>query len=269
MNIEVFTTFHEQGWKRYAERMVKTFDKFWPDDIKLTLYCEKFQPFIESNRIIIKDIFEVCPAIKLYLKQYNTPKANGIRNDKRDFKYDAIKFCYKVFAQCNMIRNSKADKIIFIDADTLTFDKPPIEKLDKLLPNNKLCAYIGRPNNKRLPFAETGFIMYNLKHPNIQEFADVFENLYSSGKLFDLEYQIDCFVFDTARNETENKYNVSSIDITGEFGLGKKHPFINSILGTFMDHLKGDNRKTLGKSNLEDFKDRIKVERIKHSYWKI
>ena len=110
--------------------------------------------------------------------------------------------------------------------------------------------------------------MYNLHHPNVKEFADVFENLYTSGKMFELEYQVDCFTFDVARKEIENKYNVSSNDITGEGGLGKKHPFVNSILGTFMDHLKGNERKVQGKSNIEDFKDRLKAERTKQLYWK-
>ena len=74
--------------------------------------------------------------------------------------------------------------------------------------------------------------------------------------------------FDVARKEIENKHNASSNDITGEGGLGKKHPFVNSILGTFMDHLKGNERKVQGKSNIEDFKDRLKAERTKQLYWK-
>ena len=266
--IEVFTTFHKEGWHSYGERMVKTFLKYWPQEVKIHLYCENIHPNLQVDRVVEHDIFEVCPSIKPYLEQYNTPKANGIRDDKRDGRYDAIKFCYKVFAQCHMIRNSKADKIIFIDADTLTFGTPPMQELEDLLPNDKLCAYLGRPDNTRLPFSETGFIMYNLQHPNVKEFADTFENLYISGKLFELEYQVDCYTFDFARKEIENKYNVFSNDITGEGGLGKKHPFVNSILGTFMDHLKGNDRKAQGKSSIDDFKDRIKVERTKQVYWK-
>ena len=266
--IEIHTTFHEAGWHLYGERMVKTFLWYWPHNVKMYLYCENIYPNLRSARVEEYDIFEVCPAIKPYLEQYNTPAGNGIRNGEADFRYNAIKHCYKVFAQCHMIRNSKADKLIYIDADTLTFDTPPMQKLEELLPDNQLCAYIGRPDNKRLPFSETGFMMYNLQHPNIKEFADVFENLYTSGKMFELEYQVDCFTFDVARKEIENKYNISSNDITGKSGLGKKHPFVNSMLGTFMDHLKGDERKAQSKSSVEDFKDAIKRERTKQSYWK-
>ena len=85
--------------------------------------------------------------------------------------------------------------------------------------------------------------------------------------VFDLDYQVDCYTFDTARKRIESKYQTQSNDITGPDGLGKKHPFVNSILGTFMDHLKGDNRKNKGKSSLDDFKDRIKTERSTQPYW--
>ena len=265
--IEVLTTFHKAGWEQYGKRMVETFLAHWPENIKIHLYCENVSTGLSHPRVVEHDIFNTCPQIKKYLSQYNTDYNNGIRDGKRDFKYDAIKFCYKVFAQCHRIKSSDADTLIFIDADTVTFAEPPIEKINALLPSNNFTAYIGRPNNKKLPFAETGYIMYDLKHPNIKNFADVFENLYTSGQIFDLEYQVDCYTYDTARRIIEDRYDAKSNDITGPQGLGKKHPFVNTILGTFMDHLKGNERKTKGRSNIDDFKDKVKAERKKQEYW--
>ena len=47
------------------------------------------------------------------------------------------------------------------------------------------------------------------------------------------------------------------LDLVEHHGaLGKKHPFVNSPLGEFLDHLKGD-RKELGHSRASDFKDRF------------
>jgi hypothetical protein len=248
--------------------MVNSFLEHWPQEITMHLYCENFETGLDNSRVIEHDIFETCPQLTNYIVQNNNDHNNGIRNGKRDFKYDAIKFCYKVFAQCHRIKNSSADTLIFIDADTVTFAKPPVNEIQELLPADNFTAYIGRPNNTKLPFAETGYIMYNLKHPDTKDFADVFEDLYTSGKIFNLEYQVDCFVYDTARRNIEQKHNAKSNDITGPNGLGKKHPFVNTMLGTFMDHLKGDNRKAKGKSNTDDFKDNIKVERSKQDYWK-
>lgn len=266
--IEVLTTFHEAGWKQYGKKMVESFLEHWPQDINIHLYCENVETGIKHERVIEHDIFATCPQLKDFLTQHNNEYNNGIRNGQRDFKFDAIKFCYKVFAQCHMINTSTADTVLFIDADTVTFARPPIDKLQKLLPSDNFTAYIGRPNNKKLPFPETGYIMYNLKHPNIKNFAEVFQDLYTTGKIFELEYQVDCFTYDTARRITEQNHIAKSNNITGPEGLGKRHPFVNTILGTFMDHLKGDERKIKGKSNTEDFKDRIKKERLKQDYWK-
>ena len=266
--IEVLTTFHKAGWEQYGKRMVETFLAHWPMDIKLHLYCENVSPNLQDPRVVEHDIFDTCPHASDFIAQHNNDYNNGVRNGTRDFKYDAIKFCYKVFAQCHRIHNSTADTLLFIDADTVTFARPPIDEIQKLLPRDNLTAYIGRPNNKKLPFAETGFIMYNLKHPNIKNFAETFEDLYTTGKIFELEYQVDCYTYDTARRITEQNHGAKSNDITGPEGLGKKHPFINTILGTFMDHLKGDDRKSKGKSNIEDFKDKVKTERTKQAYWK-
>ena len=35
-----------------------------------------------------------------------------------------------------------------------------------------------------------------------------------------------------------------------------------------MDQLKGDGRKAQGRSNMEDFKDKVKAERTEQEYWK-
>ena len=191
--IEVLTTFHKAGWEQYGKRMVESFLQHWPSEIKIHLYCENVSTGITNPQVVEHDIFKACPQVKNFVTQHNNDHNNGIRNGQRDFKYDAIKFSYKVFAQCHRIRNSQADTLLFIDADTVTFAAPPIEDIKKLLPDDNFTAYIGRPNNKKLPFAETGFIMYNLKHPNIHNFADVFEDLYTTGKIFDLEYQVDCY----------------------------------------------------------------------------
>ncbi len=265
--IEVLTTFHKLGWEQYGKRMVETFLQYWPADIKIHLYCENVQTGLKDTRVVEHDIFAVCPQAKNFVAAHNNDYNNGIRDGVRDFKYDAVKFCYKVFAQCHRIKNSKADTLIFLDADTVTFAEPPVEKLMDLLPNDNFTAYIGRPNNKKLPFAETGYIMYNLRHPNTRNFADVFEDLYTTGKIFDLQYQVDCFTYDTARRITEQTHVAKSNDITGPEGLGKRHPFVNTILGTFMDHLKGDDRKAKGRSNIEDFKDKVKEQRTKQEYW--
>ena len=149
---ELLTTFHKAGWEQYGRRMVETFLAHWPSNIKLNVYCENVDVNLNNPRIIEHDIFKTCDKLRPFIDLYNSREANGYRNGVRDFKYDAIKFSYKVFAQCHSIRNSASDKLIFIDADTLTFASPPLHLIDRLLPETDLTAYLGRPKNNKLPF---------------------------------------------------------------------------------------------------------------------
>ena len=62
------------------------------------------------------------------------------------------------------------------------------------------------------------------------------------------------------------------IFLTGKNGMivgclivgNKRHPFVNTILGKYIDHLKGDHRKNQGKSNkgIQDL-----VVNHKNDYW--
>jgi len=262
---QVLTTMNYNGWHQYGERMVESFVKWWPEDIELHLYAENFVPNKSYKNLVVYDIFDTCSNLKNFVLEHDNEYNRGIRNGTRDFKFDAIKFCYKVFSQVHRIKNSNAQRLLFIDADTITFDTPPMKQLSDMLGPQQLCAYLGREKSKKLPFSETGFIMYNLEIPATKEFAQVFETIYTSGEVFKLDYQVDCYPFDVSRKRIEQKYNITSNNLND--GFGNKHPFINTILGTFMDHLKGDQRKQNGKSAQSDFKERVLHERT-HSYWK-
>lgn len=270
MKIQLLTTCNHAGWLKYGHRMVTSFANWWPKDVKLDLYCENFKPSMPDlvGHVKILDLFKETPQLKTFLEKYDSEKNRGYRDGQRDFRLNAITFAFKVFAQCHAIRNTSADRLIWIDADTRTFDKPKIKALEDMIKNNELCAYIGRKpgtGKARLPFSETGFIQYNLKCPAIQKFAEEFERSYVSGDIFDYEYQVDCFTFDVARRKIEKQENVQSYDLNVDFG--KKHPFVNTVLGSFMDHLKGDERKNMGRSKLSDFKERIAEQRLDQDYW--
>ena len=76
--------------------------------------------------------------------------------------------------------------------------------------------------------------------------------LYLDDSLFELPEWHDGFVYDLIRRTFENQGKFKSHDIAANVQLSG-HPFINSVLGNFMDHLKGDERKEAGKSFAEDY----------------
>ena len=104
-----------------------------------------------------------------------------------------------------------------------------------------------------------------MEHKVAHKFIKKFENMYEDAEngIFSLEEWHDSFVFEEVRKVVQDKnpqarfYNISGNLINGE-----GHPVINSDLGAYIDHLKGD-RKEVGKSTKPQD---LMVERTE-DYW--
>jgi hypothetical protein len=88
-------------------------------------------------------------------------------------------------------------------------------------------------------------------------------DLYNEGTIFDLAEWHDSFLFQHLLNDFKDAGGFRSASISEpDPGTPGVHVFINSPLGQYMDHLKGD-RKATGKSKKSD----LYVIR-KEDYWK-
>jgi hypothetical protein len=73
----------------------------------------------------------------------------------------------------------------------------------------------------------------------------------------------DSFVFEEVRKKVQAKFDgFPYYNISGNLINGEGHPFINSDLGKYFDHLKGD-RKDIGKSN----KPKDLIVKRNENYW--
>ncbi len=248
----VVTTFHRNGYEAYGRRSIESFLRHWPKDVTLFVYAENVEVEQRDPRLVVMEQTASLPKLLQFRKEFGgNPFANGTdprgKGGENNFRWDAIRFCNKVFAVTDAITRTRNqyDQLVWLDADTVTHTDFPLYVLDKLAPRNaQLSAYLNRKS-----YPECGWVGYNLKHPKIPEFVERFEQMYLSGKFLELKESHDSFVFwhivkDMERNnEAQFKY-LGSDSATG-------HIFINSILGGYLDHLKGD-RKEDGKSRQSD-----------------
>ena len=78
MKIAVVTTFHEEGLKKYAQRMIDTFCTNWPEEITLHIYPEKCNPAIRNhNHVTLTDLDSVKELMAFKEQWKDVPKANG------------------------------------------------------------------------------------------------------------------------------------------------------------------------------------------------
>ena len=276
MKITVVTTFHQDGLQKYGQRMIDTFLKNWPLDVQLFLYPENCSPVVNSlDRVTIIPLENVSELTNFKNKWKNVPKANGdvsadpVRSKRKDagkgFKWHAIRFAHKVYAIFHCAKETDADFLIWMDADTICHSPITMQDLYRMIPANSELCYLGRKGK----YSECGLYAMNLRSQNIQNFLKEFQRMYDDAEngIFLLDEWHDSFVFDAVRVKLPKMQQLDWAahlhDLRPAPGMssGEGHPLINSDWGAWLDHLKG-GRKKLGRSKRED----LKVRRTE-AYW--
>lgn len=247
MKFLAVTTFNREGYERYARRMLESFDRHWPKRVHLVALAEACDDILPGA----PDLLTVAPSIIIFKERYGeNPRASGQTGDAYNYRFDAIRFCHKVFAIKAAVEAASAigaDGLIWIDADTITHADIPVAFLEGLLPADADVSYLARHRGH----SETGFIVLRMTAPGVR-LIERWAAQYLSGAVFDLAEWHDAYVFDHVRRALERE-GLRSHSLSGGFEH-TNHPFINGPLGAYMDHLKGDRRKAAGRSMLKDLR---------------
>ena len=288
MKIKFITSYKPGCWDQYAKKGIEAMAKNLPDEIDLVVYAEEKIPACDYERIKWIDLNNAEPELFKFKKRHkNDPVANGklgnveggvrrlpelqklggLDKNKESFLWDAVRFANKVFCVINAVRNSSDyNYVVWLDADTNIFRPMPFEFITKLLPQNTMVTYLGRENptlNDGGKYPECGFVGYNLQHPETQNFINEWERLYKEDSVFKILEWHDSYVFWHLTKKFRQEKLIRVNDIGKWVGVKGHHVFVNSVLGQYIDHMKGD-RKIKGSSSKKDLKTTIdNVE-----YWK-
>ena len=278
-DITVVTTFHKPGLDLYGQRFLDSFAENVDPKIKLLVYAEDCKPSVDPlcENIKVLDAKEVLPKLNAFKERWkDDPKANGIPPDEikrrrprdwnKEFKWDAIRFANKTYAVFDACERSK-DWCVWMDADTFVHSEWSYKDFAALLPDTSWITYVGRGKGSQT-WPECGFYGLNIKDRWCQDFLAEFERMYEDADngIFKLEEWHDSYVFGHIINNMK-RTAPNVLDYSAEMYLkeartgGGGHPLINTVLGKWIDHMKG-NRKVAGKSQLSD----IMVTR-KEGYW--
>jgi hypothetical protein len=221
------TTFHQAGWA-YAKNCLQGLAKYFPG--KVVAYYEE-KPDFEDPKVELRDWFQI-PGASVYLEKVKRVfGADGKQPHGYDFRFDASKFCRKVFAQEAVFDE---DELVFwFDADCLFHDPLPEELLTGLVKDVPF-AYMGRGGHKS--YTETGFLGFNTKHQDFPKFRAKYLSYFTSGKIFSqLKGWHDCIAFDHAREGIPGRNMSPEGHLMGSV-------IHMTVLAPYIDHLKG-NRK--------------------------
>ena len=154
---------------------------------------------------------------------------------------------------------NKEDLIVWMDADTVCHSPISYEKFESFFKPRTWISYLGRAHK----WPECGFYGIRKSVPGGNEFIAEFKRVYDDADngIFRMEEWHDSFVFNEVLKGMRHQYPDIN-DLSGHLVKGEGHPLINTELGAYFDHLKGD-RKDQGISKRKDlFKLRDE------DYWK-
>ena len=266
MQYQLITTFNKAGYLKYGATMIDTFaQRLLGHNIKLTVYAEACVPDLAVN-VSVRNIPGDCKELQDFLNRHkNNDMAHGragppdVYKPNKQFRWDAVRFCWKVFATKMAFQEyNQADWLIWVDADTLCHTQTPEDFMSKVCVEDQDITYLGRGERYH---PECGWVAYNLRRGNAQRFITRFVDLYEKDAIFNLPEWHDSYVWGHLKKQMPDIkfYNLNpKPDLKGFAG----HPFINSPLGEYMDHMKG-KRKDQGHSDALDI-----ATHHDNKYWK-
>ncbi|WP_353572421.1 hypothetical protein [Candidatus Albibeggiatoa sp. nov. BB20] len=252
----VVTSFGPGGYEKYGRRFLETFIEYWPESISLIVYHEE-QPDFQHPRIEFRSLWDVEYIVPFLDRISKDERAKGVLqiDGKKvySYRFDVFKFSRKVFSIYDAAKRHQGI-LAWVDADVVTHSNIPKDFLTSLLPSHCYTAYLGRPNN----YSECGFMVFNTMHKNNILFMEVYRNCYLRLGFYDLAEWHDSFIFD----HVTRLIPVTTHNLSTGVPDSNNHPFINSVLGNYMDHLKGPKAKSEGRSDDEEL-----VLKKQQSYW--
>jgi|TARA_B100000212_G_scaffold166926_1_gene125525 hypothetical protein len=236
MNIAVVTTLNKKLYKQYGYKFFETYN--WP--FHLSVYSEDMLDIPHQN-IIVKSTFDEIPQCEEFV---NRNKHRPVSDDPRTgFLKDGVRFCYKVYSYTNeIITNEDFDGLICIDADSVFYKMIDTDFVKKHIHNdNSMMTYLGRGEKQ---YSECGFLYFNMRHPEVVNYAIEMQHMYNDDTIYNLKEQHDSYVWDYVRKKYEQKGVINKNIGDGKGG----HVQARSILGPVYDHIKGPKRKKLMRS---------------------
>ena len=273
-SLTIVSTWGPKYWPNPVQAGIQSTIKNWPGHAKILYYRDDMSQQIDLPRTQYFDLCKEQPVLKEFIERNkDNQRLTKWQPQQYKFEYDAIRFSYKVFACIDAYQKTKPDMLWFLDADIVTFEKIPMSWLEHIIPDRAFTSYLGRPKKG---FSETGYYAFNTAHKYADEFFERWQQYYAEDLFFNIQKGFlnhfpiagytDSFTFDAVRIEMEQAGKIKNEDLNdGRWAGSRKarHPFINSELGQYMDHMKGYDRKAQMSSKKRDL-----TTKQTHPYWK-
>lgn len=251
MNVEAVTTFNEKGLRMYGMRMIHTFDHHWSCGVPLIVYNEGWTPhrygLPDYPLVSYRDLVQSSDWLADFKLRHAHRRSTG-------YRMDVVRFSHKIAALLHVLENTSADYVIWLDGDIVTHADFDEEHLRALLPVDTWIAWLDRS----MTHPECGFYILNTKHEAHATMVKQLRAMYADDLFLNEKEWHDSYLL----QQLVLRNGLVPRSLSGEVAFRTHHPLVNSPLGKWFDHLKG-NRKVHGRSGRCD----LHVKR-EERYWR-
>lgn len=229
MIIDTLTSFDQRYWETIGRDSVLSWQQHWPKPLELICYVEGFT-MPPQPRCRVRDWKVLGPAYQAF----------QLSDEGGRVKI----FAKKAYCVMHQWRESRADRMIWVDADVMTHADIPFTFLESLCDDHTLVTYMGVNHvsqDRRYHSAESGVFVVNLRHPLFGEFADRYEQRYNQHLSEDLRRFYDGEVLGAVCQEFSARTQVR--DLCANLGKDYKTPIRHTILGQYLHHHKSKHSK--------------------------
>ena len=233
--ITILTTFSDKGYEVYAKHCIGSLQNLLNDpNVEVIVYTDTPRDFGKTNwtnKILEQEV----PDLTAFKKR------NGHREvpqGTKGFIWDGVRFSHKSYAWCHAGLNTDSDILIWLDADTEVIENIDCKYLSTYMPDGYVSSYLGRPER----YTETGWLAWNMNHPDSRRFFERFKQYYDEDLVYGLTGFTDCHVYDAVRKEFEAE-GIPSYNITKDM---PKDVFNQAFKG-YMTHYKGPDKENRDK----------------------
>jgi|TARA_B110000305_G_scaffold44459_1_gene46865 hypothetical protein len=236
MTTLVVTTFSEDGYHLYGKRLIETWCRYWPTEgYTLRIYAEHTLE-VDDSRVEVINLNEVSPKL-LKFKDYCGRRMDSLSDIKANKKQrnkvlKTVKWCHKVYCMEHALQSSD-NHLIFLDGDTYTINKINQGVLESLSSNSLFSVHF--ETLQGMPHYETGLIIFNKNHAQIDDLKEHITSAYDSGEIFEFPKSWDGFWFAILHERRNYKVN----DLAGGRFSGV---FTNPTVKPLLVHEAGNDK---------------------------
>lgn len=231
MNIIAVTSFSGEGFKKYGERMVRSYIQNWPTSIKLLVYLHdapKDMAVPKALNVEYRNLHEIGEH-ENFMAEWAK-----LKDKPQGWAFDAGKFTHKVFAIADAyFFDQNFDYLVWLDGDTVT--KKPVQEEDvqKWLQGD--IVHLGRTF---VNYSETSFLGFKANE-GVSFFVRDLVKCFITGEFRNYAQWHDGFIFERLLN-VHIGHGLHNHNLTAAYE--GREAFMNSPLAEFIDHFKGPQK---------------------------